>query len=168
MTLASQPSVCPPAEEPLLFELQPQELFVARARAGLEQDLQHQYARLSNGRGCRLTSGDPTAHLAASITRSLVEAGFEIHDCAAKARTGGVCLTPTSRQDGVIVTWTTHHALRVDPQRHDDDQAAHEVMNYALYDTLMALGWDVREYGHADANLVVGRQAIGSQEVTHG
>lgn len=159
MTLASEPSVGA-AQDPMLVELQEQQRYVARAYAGLEQDLEDQFAKLSGGWVGRLDTGDPMARLVRSLTRSLVEAGFEIHDCATKARTGGICLTPTSRREGVIVTWTTHDAMRFDFQRYSGDQAAQEVMNYALYDTLMALGWDVREYGQAGANLVTGRLAV--------
>jgi hypothetical protein len=134
------------------------------ARVGLEEDSQEQLARLSDGWALRLTpDGDPE-RLTSSITRTLVEAGFVIHDCAARVRTGGVCLTPTSQQNGVIATWTTHDALRLDPRRHEDDHDVHQVMNYALFDILSALGWDVREYGHAGANLVVGRRATDSDQ----
>lgn len=131
---------------------------VARTCASFDEDLQRQYAKLSDGWNRRVGSGRPFAHLMLSVTRSLVEAGLDIHDCAAKARNGGVCLTPASTHDGVIVTWTTHDALSLDPRRCSDNAAAHEVMNLALYDTLSALGWDVREHGRAGATLVLGRR----------
>ncbi len=163
MTLADEPTVGA-AQDSLLLDPHEQQRNVACLQAGSEQDVQGQYAKLSDGWGHRLSAGDPMARLVTSLTRSLVEAGLEIHDCVGKARTGGVCLTPTNRRAGVIVTWTTHDALCVDPQRYGDGQAAREVMNYALCDTLVALGWDVREYGPAGANLVIGRLAVGHQE----
>ncbi len=165
MTLANEPTASAD-ETPLLLDPAEQQRNVAGVQAGLEQDVQGQMARLSDGWGHRLTADDPMARLVASLTRSLVEAGFEIHDCARKARTGGVCLTPISRKAGVIVTWTTHDALCVDPKRYVDGQATREVMNFALCDTLVALGWDVREYDCAGANLVIGRLAVRHQEAS--
>lgn len=144
----------PPNEEERLLKQQ-----AIETQIGLEADLEKRHARMSNGWGERLTPGSTSEQLTLSLARTLVEAGFEIHDCAANARTGGVCLTPTSQRSGVIVTWTTHDTLRRDPRRHEDDHDVHQVMNYALFDALWALGWDVREYGKADANLVVGRRA---------
>lgn len=48
----------------------------------------------------------PLADLTRALARDLIAAGFEIHDCAGKAPGAGVCLTPGSNAQGVIVTWT--------------------------------------------------------------
>ena len=94
--------------------------------------------------------------LLSQVAISLIEAGFEIHDCAARARTGGVCLTPSSHHSpGVIVTWTPHDALAEDDGRYAAYRAVLDTMNFALGDVLLGLGYDVREYGQAGANLVV-------------
>lgn len=163
MTVADEPPAGS-AQDQIVAGLEEGTWHVARTCAGFDEDLQRQYAKLSDGWSRRIDSGHPIAQLMAGITRSLVEAGFDIHDCTAKARTGGVCLTPASTHDGVIVTWTTHDALSLDPQRYSDNTAAHEVMNFALYDTLLALGWEVREHGQAGANLVIGRRRADCQE----
>ncbi len=163
MTIASEPPTGS-GEDSIPLELRQQERRVARAFAKLEEDLQDQLATLSDGFGGRLGPTDPAAHLATDVVRSLTEAGFTMHDWAAKDRTGGVFLVPTSGRDSLVVSWITHDALRLDPRRYREDEAAREVMNYALCDTLTTLGWDVREYGPAGANLVIGRLAVGHQE----
>ena len=97
------------------------------------------------------------------LTRSLVEAGFAIHDCIAKDPRGGVCPTPSAQEDAAIVTWAVHGALGYDPARFQEDDHVHEVMNYALADTLSALGWEVTGFGQASAHLVRGRVEDRSQ-----
>ncbi len=141
---------------------------VARAYTQLERDVSDQYSGLSNGFGGRLDITDPLAHLAADVARCLIESGFTMRDSAGKGAAGGVCVVATSRRDHVIVSWPTHEVLRLDRRRYRDDEAAREVMNYALGDTLLALGWDVREYGSHGANLVVGRQRAETQEAPSG
>src|SRR3954453_1647361 len=87
---------------------------LAGADAGFEEDLPRHLRRLSDGYGNRLRSLYPQGHLIDEVARSLVRAGFELHDCAARERTGGVCLTPSTADAGVIVTWTVHDALAFD------------------------------------------------------
>ena len=130
---------------------------VHRARARLRADLDEEVAKLSDGCGARVGVDHPLARSMVRLTRSLVEAGFAIHDCAAKDARGGVCLTPSAQEDGVIVTWTVHDALGHDLARSQENDDIHEVMNYALADTLCALGWQVTGFGQASAHLVRGR-----------
>ena len=132
------------------------DLYAAQARRGLAEDLPEQLSRLTRGWGDPLHPDTSRSRLLRSLAVSLVEAGLQLHHCAAKARGGGVCLTPATQQPGVIVTWTPHQALSHDAQRYRDYQAVLEVMNYALGDLLLGLGYDVREFGQAGANIVVG------------
>lgn len=112
---------------------------------------------MSDGFGEPLCRHHPLSQTVAGLTRTLVMAGFRLHDCAARERAGGVCLTPSSTEDGIIVTWTTHDALALDGNRYDQNQDVHEVMNYALADVLRASGWRVTAFGQASAHLVTGR-----------
>jgi hypothetical protein len=50
-----------------------------------------------------------------------------------------------------------------DLSRTREDDHVHEVMNYALADTLSAVGWDVPGFGQACAHLVRGRTQDGSR-----
>ena len=91
-------------------------------------------APLANAFGMPLAAPgtEPLADLTRALARDLIAAGFSIHDCAGKAPGGGVCLTPGSNAEGVIVTWTQHDAgeAAFGYNRHTDLQ---EQMNYALF-----------------------------------
>jgi hypothetical protein len=119
-----------------------------------------QLDRLSDGWGCRLRADDPQHQLAVGIARDLRAAGFELHDCAAHAPTGGVCLTPSSSPPasyaGVIVTWTQHDVLAHAGDLFGVHSDVQEVMNYALADVLAILGWRVEQFGQASAHIVTG------------
>ena len=130
---------------------------LAAARNGLESDVADELSKVSDGDGGRLRLDHPLAQAVAALTRTLVQTGFTLHDCAARDRSGGVCLTPASRQDGVIVTWTTHDSLALDGCHYEEDRDVHEVMNYALADVLQTTGWQVDAYGQASAHIVTGR-----------
>jgi hypothetical protein len=130
---------------------------LARADAGFEEDLPKHLRRLSDGYGNRLTSLYPQGYLIDEVTRSLVSAGVELHDCAARNRTGGVCLTPSTAVAGVIVTWTVHDVLAYDHARCAENVDVHEIMNYALADVLRVQGWVVEPFGEASAHRVTGR-----------
>lgn len=94
----------------------------------------------------------------AELARSLVEAGLTLHDCTARKPTGGVCLTPSSTlPGGIIVTWEPGNALARDDSRRLAYRAVRDIMNLALGDILLDLGYDVRETGPGGANVVVGR-----------
>ena len=130
------------------------------ARAALDDDLADQIGMLSDGYGDRIRVDDPGAPLIANITRSLVAAGFVVHDCAARERTGGVCLTPTTaRQVGVIVTWSTHDSLAIDTGQYRENSDVIDLMNFTLADVLCAMGWATETFGRAGAHVVTGRLA---------
>jgi hypothetical protein len=135
------------------------------ARRGIEEDVSRQRHRLSDGWGSRSTHLRPLGSLMQEVARSVVESGLEIHDCSARARCGGVCLTPSSTELGVIVTWTTHDVLALDAGRYVVNRDVHDLMNFVLGDVLSTLGWDVRDFGRAGATIVVGRR---SQDVDGG
>ncbi len=130
---------------------------LALADAGFEEDLPAHLRRVSDGYGRRLNALYPHAHMTTEIARGLVSAGFELHDCAARARTGGVCLTACAAKSGVIVTWTVHDVLAFDHSRHYEDADVHEVMNNALAEVLTVQGWRVEAFGQSSAHLVTGR-----------
>ena len=130
---------------------------LARADAGFEEDLPKHLRRLSDGYGNRLTSLYPQGHLIDEVARSLVSAGFQLHGCAARNRTGGVCLTPSTAVAGVIVTWTVHDVLAYDDARYAENVDVHEIMNYALADVLRVQGWVVEPFGEASAHCVTSR-----------
>lgn len=132
--------------------------YARAARVALQDDVAFELTRLSDGHGDRFRLGDPAATLPAHVTRTLVAAGFAIHDCAAHDRAGGVCLTPDSASPrGVIVTWTTHDALAVDPRRYGEHQNVQDVMNTALGRVLVATGRHVECFGQGGAHIVTGR-----------
>ncbi len=130
---------------------------LAAATTELHLDTARALCRLPSAWGDRLLPSHPHYSLISRLTRDLVNAGLPIHDCDARERTGGVCLTPSSRADGVIVTWTTHTALAVDAARYDQHDDLIQLMNYALADVLCALGWQTESFGQAGANVVTGR-----------
>ena len=96
---------------------------------------------------------DPLADLTRALARDLIAAGFEIHDCAGKAPGGGVCLTPGSNAQGVIVTWTQHDAAEA-AFGYSRQTSVQEQMNYALADVLTTIGYPVEAFGQAAAHLV--------------
>lgn len=132
------------------------------ARNALDSDVAGELAKVSDGYGDRVRLDNPLAQNVATLTRTLVEAGFPVHDCATRELTGGVCLTPANREDGVLITWTTHDSLALDGGRYEENRDVHEVMNYALADVLQACGWRVDAYGQASAHIVTGR--VGDSE----
>jgi hypothetical protein len=121
-------------------------------------------ARLRNSYGSRLSEADPLAPLARDIARSLTEAGFTLHHCAAHdplCRLGGVCLLPVSAgpetgRSGISVSWTTHDLLLRDQSRYGIYRSAHQAMNVALGSVLRAFGYQVTRFGSGGAWLVTG------------
>jgi len=101
-----------------------------------------------------------------AVATALVEAEFTLHDCAGRpvdAVLGGVCLTPSPDQGGVIVTWTQHDRLAAAQGRgagvHAEVQA---VMNDALFQVLQALGFGVEPFSEHDVALVRSATPAGS------
>jgi hypothetical protein len=81
------------------------------------------------------------------------------------SRLGGACLLPVSRDygtdnpAGVVVSWTTHDLLVLDWDRWVEYRSVIDVMNQALADVLVALGYQVRPSGQGGASLVTGRES---------
>ena len=98
---------------------------------------------------------EPFADLARALARDLIAAGFTIDDCAAKAPGGGVCLTPASNAQGVIVTWTQHDAAEA-ALGWSHASALQEQMNFTLADVLSTIGYPVQDFGQATAHIVTG------------
>jgi hypothetical protein len=127
------------------------------ADKAFEAHLGEQLDRLSDGYGSPLAQHS-MAVLTREVAIALVEAGFELHHCAAYTPTGGVCLTPTSGhgdQDGVIVSWTQHDRMAKDHVRgYDRYSAVQETMNYAVAEVLVDLGFAVEEFRQATSHIV--------------
>jgi hypothetical protein len=132
-----------------------------------EAHLSEQLDRLSDGWDDRITDDHPQAALLREVATALVEAGFDLHDCASarggSRALGGVCLTPSSPggsghpAGGVIVGWTQHDRMAVDHVRgYPAYQGVQETMNYAVADALTALGFQVEGFGEASAHIVTG------------
>lgn len=134
---------------------------LATAQAFLDDDADSQHSKVSEGFCRRMSDAHPQAALLRDITRSLVAAGFVLHDCAFMAIAGGVCLTPLSSHDGVLVTWSCHDALALDPAMAPAQCRVQGVMDQALADVLDATGWQVRDYGTGAAAVVTGRKHPG-------
>lgn len=138
---------------------------LTQATTELNLDTARALCRLSDSWGSRLTPGHPAYPLLTRLTRDLVNAGFAVHDCASRARTGGVCLTaPTDEQAGVIVTWTPHHSLAIDNERYEQASDVGDLMNFVLADVLCALGWQANPYGQSSAHIVIGRLEAGTAD----
>jgi hypothetical protein len=106
-----------------------------------EAHLSAQLDRLSDGWNDRITDNHPQAALLREIATALVEAGFDLHDCAGARggshALGGVCLTQSSPggsghpAGGVIIGWTQHDRMAVDHGRgYLACASVQETMNY--------------------------------------
>lgn len=116
-----------------------------------------QLDRLSDGRGSPLQADEPQHGLMRDIARDLRAAGFELHDCGLMACTGGVCLTPCSQGQDVIVSWAQHDVLAFGSELQSTYGDVQELMNFAIAEVLGAMGWRVEPFGQASAYVVVGR-----------
>lgn len=142
---------------------------LAAATTDLHLDTARALVRLPYAFGDRLLPGHRDYPLVSRLTGDLVAAGFAVHDCDARERTGGVCLTPNSQEPGgVIVTWTTHVALALDPGRGDVHADVGLLMNFAIDDVLCVLGWQSEPFGEAGAHVVTGHsQTMTTPAVRH-
>lgn len=120
-----------------------------------------QLSRLSDGRGAALDPADPQHRLMLEIARDLRAAGFELHDCALKSPTGGVCLAP-GPGGGVIVTWAQHDVLAGETPLPDIYLELEELMNYALAEVLAVMRWRLEPIAQAGAYVVIARSEEGA------
>ena len=145
------------------------DLAALRAAAG-DAEFAEAEAGLVSACGCPLTGAGPLAPLARDLARSLTEAGFTLHHCAAHDplyRLGGVCLLPVpaeagTGQGGISVSWTTHDLLLHDRRRYRIYRDTHQAMNAALGRVLTAFGYQLAPFGSGGAWLVTGRPSRGT------
>ncbi len=147
------------------FEVRP-----SPADRAFEAYLDEQLTRVPGS--CHAGGADrPLGEVTRAVGAVRVEADFTLHDCVgrtADAALGGVCLTLSPDQGGVIVTWTQHDRLAVEERRGAGVRAGLQaVMNDALFQVLQALGFGVDPFGEHDVALVravapVGRPASGA------
>lgn len=121
-----------------------------------------QLRRVSDGWGQPIARrDDPLFRVAISIARDLLAAGFELHDCGHSAPTGGVCLTPSPHEGGVMVTWAQHDVLAHhdgDDDLYDTHQDVQVVMNDAVADALTEMGWDVEHLDKGAGTAIIRRR----------
>ena len=116
--------------------------------------------------GYPLAEGDPPASLVRDVARSLIEAGFTLHQCDQHDplyRLGGVCLMPIPGESGtghrgIAVSWTTHNLLLLDWYRYGIYRRTLRLMNAALGGILHGSGYRVQELSTGGAWLVTGRR----------
>jgi hypothetical protein len=122
--------------------------------------LSEQLDRLADDWDTLIDDADPLTGLVCEIAAAVAEAGLPLHDCAGRTsnpQLGGVCLTPSPGQAGVIVSWTQHDRMALGRVRgHSADLAAQEVMNHAVAGILMAFGFVVEPFGDASGHMVRG------------
>ena len=91
-----------------------------------------------------------------------------MHHCAGwdpQRRVGGVCVQQIpARADpvgagGVLVSWAVHDLLELDPAREAEGEATREVMNMALAEMLVALGYEIQPLRASGAWMATGRRA---------
>lgn len=107
----------------------------------------------------------PLVGLLCQLGASLVEVGLPLHDCSGRTATwsrGGVCLTPSPLEDGVVVAWTQHaRTTREAPRSPETERWLQETMNRTLTGLLAGLGFTTAPFGGTTAALVTGRRATG-------
>jgi hypothetical protein len=122
--------------------------------------LSEQLDRLADDWDALIDDADPLTGLVCAVAAAVAEAGLPLHDCAGRTSSpqlGGVCLTPAPGEHGVIVSWTQHDRMVLGRLRgHAADQAAQEVLNHAVADVLVALGFQVEPFGEASGHIVRG------------
>jgi hypothetical protein len=122
--------------------------------------LSEQLDRLADDWDALIDDADPLTGLVCEIAAAVAEAGLPLHDCAGRtssSQLGGVCLTPSPGQHGVIVSWTQHDRMALGRVRgHAADLAAQEVLNHAVAGVLTAFGFVVEPFGDASGHMVRG------------
>jgi hypothetical protein len=122
--------------------------------------LSEQLDRLADDWDALIDDADPLTGLVCEIAAAVAEAGLPLHDCAGRTsnpQLGGVCLTPSPGQHGVIVSWTQHDRMALGRVRgHAADVAAQEVLNHAVAGVLTAFGFVVEPFGDASGHMVRG------------
>jgi len=120
--------------------------------------LSDQLDRLAEDWDELIDDADPLTGLVCEVAAAVAEAGLPLHDCAGRtptAQLGGVCLTPSPGEHGVLVSWAQHDRVTLGRVRgHTADLAAQGVMNTAVADVLRAFGFEVEPFGDSCGHLV--------------
>jgi hypothetical protein len=120
--------------------------------------LSDQLNRLAEEWDSLISDADPLTGLVCEIAAAVVETGLPLHDCTGRTPSrplGGVCLTPSPGQAGVIVSWAQHDRMAVHRIRGNAaERAAQETMSAAVAEVLAAYGFEVTRLDGSLACLV--------------
>lgn len=118
-------------------------------------ELGEQLDRLPEDWDALLSDTDPLTTLVVEIAAALVEAGLPLHDVAEGSASGGVCLVPEPVAEGVVVGWRAHDRIAVQQVRGPAaDDAVAQLMNAAVADLLVTMGFVVEPFGESGSCLV--------------
>ncbi|MDP9428435.1 MAG: hypothetical protein M3Q47_05935 [Actinomycetota bacterium] len=127
------------------------------AELGLQLD------RLSEDWDELLSDADALTTLLVEVSAALVEAGFDLHDCAEDSPAGGVCLVPDPGRRGVLVSWRQHDRMSLERVRGAVvEVTVQRTMNAAIADVLTELGFPVTPVGTTGSHLVAATQQSAS------
>jgi hypothetical protein len=120
--------------------------------------LSDQLNRLADEWDTYISDADPLTGLVCEIAAAVVETGLVLHDCTGRTPSrplGGVCLTPSPAEGGVIVSWAQHDRMAVHHIRGAAaERAAQSTMSAAVADVLAAFGFAVERFEGTMAYLV--------------
>ncbi|TFV64807.1 hypothetical protein E4P41_00295 [Geodermatophilus sp. DF01-2] len=118
-------------------------------------ELGDQLDRLPEDWDALLSDTDPLTTLVVEVAAALVEAGLPLYDAAQGRPAGGVCLVPETGCSGVLVSWRTHDRMGVHGLRGAAaGTAVQQLMNAAVADSLVRLGFVVQTFGATGCSLV--------------
>ena len=127
--------------------------------------LSDQLNRLGEEWETYISDADPMTGLVCEIAAAVVETGLQLHDCTGRTPSrplGGVCLTPSPTQGGVIVSWSQHDRMAVHLIRGEQaERAAQQTMSAAVADVLAGCGFSVERFEGTMAYLVRAGEAAG-------
>jgi hypothetical protein len=120
--------------------------------------LSDQLNRLAEEWDTLISDADPLTGLVCEVAAAVVETGLSLHDCTGRTPSrplGGVCLTPSPAQSGVIVSWAQHDRMAVHHIRGGAaERAAQDAMSAAVAEVLTAYGFAVSPFDGSTAWLV--------------
>ncbi|MEU2348377.1 hypothetical protein [Modestobacter sp. NPDC049651] len=120
--------------------------------------LSDQLNRLADEWDLLISDADPLTGLVCEVAAAVVESGLSLHDCTGRTPSrplGGVCLTPSPAQAGVLVSWAQHDRMAVHRIRGSAaERAAQRTMSAAVADVLDAYGFVVSRFEGTTAFLV--------------
>ena len=126
-------------------------------------ELGRQLDRLAEDWDELLSDADALTTLLVEVSAALVEAGFDLHDCAGDSPAGGVCLVPDPGRRGILVSWRQHDRMSLERVRGAAVEATvQRTMNAAIADVLTQLGFPVTPVGTTGCHLVAATQESAS------